>query len=484
MRVLLKRPLSDLWLDLEAPIQSVSKTSVLNGPGDISVTLPLSYLSRKAEDGKPVLLKYGTLIIVEEEGNGDSLDVALLDDVQVQGDTVTISGGGISMLSKGTPWLGKNKEYALADPVKIFHDVWNHIQSYDSANLGIKITGDTSSSGRLGVPPTPAYIKAEKALKTAELNVTKTNAELKRREANLVQKTTALFKAAGFHSVGQVKWQASAPSEKKNVIWIESDKLNETKVWKNNKWVVITNQNQKIQDWMWDESYRTLAAKNAKEAKTALTAAKEAFSKLSEEKGETYDFNWWKTHDLTQVTDELIEAGPFEYVERARWIGEDIELSIEVGSPRIGSRKEDLRFELGVNVVNQPDIDLRESYTEVFQMGAGEGSERLRTVRTLPQGVQVRRVKVQTDKDARTQQMTNRAADSALKTIRTSTGFVINTLQVINHPFAYRNQYQVGDEINVFGLLPDGSELDVWARIKEITSDGDNDIYDLKVEAI
>ena len=101
MRLMLKRPLNDTWLDLDVQALDISYTEVLNGPGDITVKLPLSYHLKRAEDGGYVVSEYETLMIVE---NGyDGLVVALVDTVEVTATEMTVSGAGLSILAKGTP---------------------------------------------------------------------------------------------------------------------------------------------------------------------------------------------------------------------------------------------------------------------------------------------------------------------------------------------------------------------------------------------
>ena len=482
MRLMLKRPLTDLWLDLEAEATSITVTPALSAPGDITVTLPMDYLAKKGEDGQPILSKYETLMIVEHDD--ESLSVALVDDIQLQDEELTVSGGGLSMLTKGTPWLGEDKKYELADPLSIYRDIWNHIQSFDGGKVGLKLTGSTETTGTLGTPDSPAYAKAKADVDFIQSEVTRAETVLKTRESTLTNSVAGVFKAVGLHTVGQIKLQKSRPSETKNIVWVDSDDYNKAYIYSAGQWVLKSGAASAVSTYLEARKQRDNTKNYLAGQRSKLTAAKEVLSEVEDGKGEAYELNWYTTHDLSQVVDELIDAGPFEYVERAKWDGDNVELSLEIGAPRIGSRKPDLRFELGVNVLNQPTLDLRDPYTEVFQMGAGEGSETLRTIRTLPKSGRVRRVQVATDKDARTQQTTNRAADKALNKVRTTTGFLIDSLEVVDHPFAYRSQYGVGDEINVIGVLPDGSELDVWVRIREITFSGDDDIIDLKVEAL
>ena len=482
MRLMLKRPLNDTWLDLDVQALDISYTEVLNGPGDITVKLPLSYHLKRAEDGGYVVSEYETLMIVE---NGyDGLVVALVDTVEVTATEMTVSGAGLSILAKGTPWMGEAKAYTDADAVRIFRDIWSYILSHPGAQVGLKITGDTSSSGSVGIPPTQAYIKAKRRMEALEKRRTEDAADLARREADLLAATKTLFKAAGLHTVGQVKMQKSAPSQKTDVIWIETDKMNETKVYKKGAWQTVTGVNAQILDWIWKESYRTNAARGLKETKAEYTKAKEKLKDLSDEAGEPYPLNWWATHDLAQKISELTEMGPFEFVERARWSGEDLSLSLEVGAPRIGARREELAFELGINVTEVPTFKQRDPYTDVLMLGAGEGSSTLRTHQAITDSQRVRRVQVITDKDATTKDQVRQASRRAIAPHKQDLDFTIDTVIVKDHAWARPSQYDIGDEIRITGHTSSGFYFDRWVRILEKTATSSSEDIILKVEVV
>lgn len=482
MRLMFKRPLTDVWLDLDVDAASISYTEALNGPGDITAEIPISYNLKRGEDSAYVVSEYETLMIVE---NGyDGLIVALVDNIELGTDTMMVSGAGLSVLSKGTPWTADPKKYYETSAVEVFRDIWAHILSFENGNPGLKITGATTSPGVMGVSPSLAYQKAETDYLAAQKLVAGSDAALKRREAELKQRVADLFKAAGLYTVGEVKWQASAPSVKTNVVWIESDNANQAKVYKNGTWIVKTGINAQIQNYTWAKSYRDNAAKNAKDAKAELTAAKEALDDLSEKKGESYDLNWWQTLDLSQKISELVDAGPFEFVERAKWEGDDLDLAIEVGSPRIGTRRENLVFELGVNVTAIPQFKQIDPYTDVFVLGAGEGSATLASGMSVLGSQRVRRVDVKTDKDATTRTQVDRVAAHELRRHQRRIDFAFDTVIVSDHAWARSSQYNVGDEIRVTGQTPSNMYFDRWVRILEKTVSSETEDIVLKVEVI
>lgn len=484
MRLMFKRPLSDTWLDLDVPAMEISYTETLNNPGDITARIPLSYNLLKAEDGSLMVSEYETLMIVDTKYDG--MVVALVDNIEITETDMAVSGAGLSVLTKGTPWLAGEKRYTDADPVKIFRDIWDHVLSYDSAKVGLRITGATSSPGKLGVAPSSAYTVADKEVKRINDLLTKETALLKSREADITTKTAALFKASGLYTVGQVKFQKSAPSTAKttNIVWIDSDDNNKAYVYKNKAWQLKTGVLSQVNAYLSAVKLRDESKAKIKALKDDLSKANETLNGLSEEAGESYDFNWWTTLDLSQKVDELVEAGPFEFTERAAWKGEDLDLTIEVGSPKIGTRREELVFELGTNVSALPTFKQLDPYSSVFVLGSGEGSAKLRTDMSINSRTRVRRVEVKTDKDATTKEMVRNSAKKALEPHQRATEYDFDTVVVVNHPWARPTQYGVGDEIRITGNTPYDMQIDRWVRILEKTVSSESEDITLKVEVV
>ena len=482
MRAMFKRPLTDTWLDLEAEAHSIDVTQVLNGPADITVTLPISYLNMKGPDGHRVIGEYETLVIVEDDAG--ELSVALIDSIDVQKDTITVSGGGLTVLAKGMPWLYPKKEYVEADAITVFREIWDYILDDERAEVGIYCAGDKTAGGTVGIAPSAEYKKV--SAKSADLKRALEVAEnrVQSFERGVKIATEKLFKAAGLYTVGQIKLAKSAPSTTKNVIWVETDNYNKAYVYSKGQWVVKTTLAPLVANYLANVKLRD-------EAKVARTKAKEAYKpyeeklrELDEQKGEAYTLSWWTTHDLSQVLSELTAAGPFEYVEKAQWNGDDLDLQIVLGAPKIGSRRQELVFELGMNVTQYPTFAAEDPYTDLLMLGAGEGSATLNAMRTFRTTHRVRRMSVQTDKDARTKLQVMLSAKRAADKIGPGNRLSFDTLVVADHKWARPSQYHVGDEIYVSGKLLDGSDFTQWVRITQKSFSSKTTDVTLKVEAV
>lgn len=176
------------------------------------------------------------------------------------------------------------------------------------------------------------------------------------------------------------------------------------------------------------------------------------------------------TTDLGSVIDELASKSPFDYVESHRWQGETIRHSIRSAYPMIGRRRSDLRFVEGENVYVVPDsLELSEDYaSEVFVMGAGEGSKQPRSRISRSGETRLRRVAVVNDRsitstpDARARARLELSARSGAPTI--------TDLAVIDHPHAPLGSYGLGDEV-LFQSTGSGWQEDLllWVRVVQIT---------------
>lgn len=177
-----------------------------------------------------------------------------------------------------------------------------------------------------------------------------------------------------------------------------------------------------------------------------------------------------KTVDLGQVIDELAASAPFDYVESHRWDGEKIIHEVRSTYPLIGRRRHDLRFVTGENVYVIPDVlDLGEEYaSEVYLMGAGEGSLQPKARISRPGETRLRRVSVVTDKS-----ITNTAQLTARARIELNARAGIPTIEdiaIIEHPHAPLGSIGLGDEVllRIAGDAGWQSNLERWVRVLQI----------------
>lgn len=179
-----------------------------------------------------------------------------------------------------------------------------------------------------------------------------------------------------------------------------------------------------------------------------------------------FRLEWWSTHDLGQVIDDLAADTPFDYLEHTAWDGDDLVHRLQLGYPTIGSRRPDLRFAVGENVTVSPatSADDDDYASDVLALGAGEGKAMVRAA-VHRDGPGLRRVHVYTDKTARS---TTTLANAARRELDRLTGRGrLTTLTVADHPHARLGSFDVGDEIPIVGRAG-WADLDTWGRVVEL----------------
>lgn len=193
-------------------------------------------------------------------------------------------------------------------------------------------------------------------------------------------------------------------------------------------------------------------------------------------------FNEWSTHDLGKEIDDFSNAAPFDWTIDHQW-SEDrsrIEHHLRFGVPRLGRRRNDLRFAVGENIVQIPEetVEGDEWFSGYLVLGAGEGSAMIRTIDDI-QHNRLRRIGVYSDSSLKSKRA---AADKAraLLNMNFEEG-ELQEIMVIDHSHAAIGTYAPGDEIPVTtqeGWLPADT---TWYRILGITIEPETGVSRLSI---
>lgn len=190
-----------------------------------------------------------------------------------------------------------------------------------------------------------------------------------------------------------------------------------------------------------------------------------------------YKLNWYSNHDLAGDIEALASETPFDYHERHYWDGDTIVHKLDLGYPRIGRRREDLRFVFGVNVFETPEIARSgETYASgTMVLGAGEGASMIKSIRE-PVGPRrgLRRVAVVIDDTIKSKVKADKRADAENQW--RSRIDDLNSVAVKDHSHARLGAAQVGDEIRIEGQ-GDWLDIDMWVRILSISFQPENGNY-------
>lgn len=185
-----------------------------------------------------------------------------------------------------------------------------------------------------------------------------------------------------------------------------------------------------------------------------------------------YRLNWYTNHDLQGDFDDLAEFTPFDYREKHTWREDGtIRHFVEMGYPKLGRRRTDLRFVHGVNVLPAVTIERDgEMYASgTMVLGAGEGAAMIRAIRepVVPESERrLRRIAVVTDDTIKSKNRAIARAELENQWRRRLDDF--DTIVVTDHPNAPLGSCQVGDEIRIEGQ-GDWLGVDTWTRVISIS---------------
>lgn len=183
-----------------------------------------------------------------------------------------------------------------------------------------------------------------------------------------------------------------------------------------------------------------------------------------------YRLNWYNNHDLQGDFDNLATDTPFDYHEKHSWNPDGtIKHFVEIGYPRLGRRREDLRFVYGVNIFDAVQVDrdgeLYASGTMV--LGAGTGASMIKSIKEPPSrpAGRLRRIAVVQDDTIKSRRSADKRAN--LENQWRAQLDTIESFTVIDHPNARLGAAAVGDEIRIEGQ-GDWIGVDMWVRILSI----------------
>lgn len=346
---------TETFIDTELPLTDVSYTEKINAPAEMSGNLSPVYKYLLDDDGDPLLEKDSTAIYVEQDGVIRA--GGILTDDSFSGPDWALTITGFAGYPVGQPfvdsWVRTN-----IDALDVFRKVWDHLQSKDRGNLGVKV--DSLKSGQ---------------------------------------------------KIGKMVAQGEYDTENGPMRF----------------------------------------------------------------EYEPVRFSWYETADLGDSISKLSEGTPFDFYESHKWNADKTQVlhRINLGYPRIGSRRHDHRFIVGENVmpvdVDAPDDEYA---SEILGLGAGEGSAMIHVTMPRSGEKRIRRVKVFEDKSARTNSAMNTAARNELKSC---VGVdEVSSVNVFPSHITEMQALRPGDEVQL--LADDGwKHIDMWVRIsgKTVsTSDG------------
>lgn len=194
---------------------------------------------------------------------------------------------------------------------------------------------------------------------------------------------------------------------------------------------------------------------------------------------------WHSTHDLGAEIDKYAKATPFDWLEQVYWAEDDQpHCHIRLGHPTIGASSNHPRLELGVNLATAPSVTGVEYFNEVIVLGAGEGPDRIRGHAGISDG-RLREPKIIEDKNLDKVADANALAAETLNSLRG--GFIVDTLEVWDHPDMPLESYELGNSYPLYAEtehvtvddsvrlvarsdVPGGEEKATFTVIRQVTA--------------
>ena len=478
-------------IDWEVPVTSGTITQRLSHSLMLNVQIPAEY-NREKFNGSKRILEYGAHLAIET--NGGNLHAGVPTGAPI-GDQLNVTAHGYSVFSKDQPWPdAKPGRWTTEDALVVWRQVWAKVLGL-SRVPHIEIIGDATSGATIGKSAHPKWLELTRLIESAEKFVSKRENRVDYWDSRLQSQALKMFRASGRKSAGEVVTMSDPPeaadaATHKAVIEEDDDKkVVAVHFW---EWTGVG-----AGHWVTRGSspvieaaryWRTVKASRdrAKDLyPTYVTRAKEAREERDEKypdgAPEPFEVNRWADRDLSKVLADIREVGGFDWVDSARWDGDQVVPQIQVAN-RAGARRDDLHLELGVNILGAPDLVTGSLATHVTALGQGEGAATLMVDRILDHPRLLRKHLTVEDKDLRTLKQVDALADKALNGARRALRPQIQGLKVTDHPLAPLSEIRLGDVLPVVGTLRDGSDLDEWVRVTEITQDLAGNTIEVKVE--
>lgn len=182
-----------------------------------------------------------------------------------------------------------------------------------------------------------------------------------------------------------------------------------------------------------------------------------------------YTLFWYDNVDCGQAIDSLAKSTPFDYFETSKWSDPtyvDVTHKINLAYPRTGTRRFDLAFISGENIVDV--VLLREEpdqyASEIIVIGAGVGLDTIRGYAGNIVGNRIKQSRAILDKSIIFREDADRRAQAEL---RNAQAFLqIREITILDtHENASLGDFTIGDDILIQAEVYWVGQFEMWCRI-------------------
>lgn len=430
----------------DLPLSGAEVTLALSGADVITGKISPEYPELIGADGRPTLVPWQTAIYAEE--NGVIRAGGLLESVAASGAELTLTIIGFSDYPAGFPWVGTAKRLYDKDPAEMFRLIWDHVQAQPGGNLGLTVSSITTK-GRVGKRVTTPYVQPKP---TTSTKTTKTATSTK----TVTTKKTTTYD----YDHNTVVTDVTTVTKPKTGSSTTTRRVTTVTTWsKTRKRETVV------------ETY-TGSTRTGRSVTTTTLPAGTTIKVRADtvESDEPFVLADYETHDLGQKLDELAAAGPFDWREMHQWSADrqSISHTLRLGSPRIGTRRNDLGLSVGINVeLPSGSISAKDYASDVLAMGAGEGDKAVRKRVWSASPARLRRAVMVQHRDVSTATGIQQRATAALSAMGAGAQDVTE-LEVVDHPMCPLASLEPGDELYLEGPAGWLGDLGQWVRVTSV----------------
>jgi hypothetical protein len=415
-RMYLQNILTGQWIHRDVPNITQPQTAWnLNAAGTFSCVINPPHPSMLDSTGNPLPQLWQTACYLEQAGSINW--GGILTQMQPQGPQLSLTFTEFTGYPNGMPYEGPNISQANYDALDAVRGIWAWLQSYPNGNLGLVL--DNTKNGVLLGAASPF---AATSVLTSDANPGDTRVDIVTPTKTPGQLTQSAF------TVGQ-KVQVGTENATHKITYAGIDHL--------------------------------LLA-------DAITSHQPADSIVGQVQPTTpYTLDWWNNTDCGQEISQIQAEAPFDFRETHTWADaakSSVRHRLAFGVPRLGTRRTDLRFAEGENIIEpgQGNQDGTVFGNDVIVIGAGTGSASVRGETSVIDG-RLRRTMIYTDM---TINRPDRAANKAARVLAAAEAVdTVTSITVSNHPNAPFGTFFIGDDIPVQLATGWRHNVTIWSRI-------------------
>lgn len=441
------------WLDLDAPLRTDGPEWALSTWGVMTATLTPEQAQQTALDGRPVFEEWGTLIHAE---TGDTADrrrwTGIVARSEVKGASHELRIVEFPGYSDGVP-VDALIRGTGTDPAVLLRAVWQAIQAYPNSWLNVDVLGETPV--RLGTDLDDKAAIAHAVMVARKETLDALQGARQETTAELQDLTNTLG-----DEVAAARAQVVAAQSSLNGLFATDapqGQIDDAKSTLTARQAALTALETTYQAetaagrWAVQNAASTVEA-----ARVAHDEAKEAYqaaAELAKEQGGAYEIRPEDLTDAAKAIADLVRSSGIEWTTAVDYSEGPPQCYIRVHYPRAGTRRDDLIFEQGENVISElnPVREGSEYANSGYGIGAGEGPDAVRATIENPSPRLRRPVTVEDRSLHRVDQLQARLR---AEVERLDGEPYVSQITVIDHDYAPIGSWQVGDIITVTGQVP------------------------------